>query len=503
MKIGAYAIEQDYSHYVAHAAKTVLAVVGSASKGPVNEAVVCTSVQDLVNKFGNLDPKHYALYAAQYFLSQSSKVYFVRVASGKEAAGSLEYKEYVHIEGTEGEVEEVFLKFEAKEKGAHTNYNLSIEEVAVEHDSASDAQYIFTLRDSRYDTLLEEFNDGAAMTIRDLLDWNNSKYVNITGRSPVETYIGGTDNLFTGGADYQEPSDNDYIAAAQALIADTLDMNIIAVPGVSTYSVITAVLAIAETRGDCLYLVDAPKGLTKSGVADWHNAKGASALTAPLDSSYGALYYDWVDIYDSVSKKVVSVPPSVVVAATYAYSDRTTEFWYAPAGLTRGIVRGALGVATKLNKTDVDTLYSGDNRINAIYEDPQVGLVLWGQKTLQKSTTALNRVNVRRLLNYLKRVVTAACNYLTFEPNDRVTWDSFEMKVQPILENIKSKRGIYEYRIVKGEAIVTEDDIDNYKMPCLILIRPTKTAEEIPIYFAITNTGADFNEVLENSGLVI
>ena len=115
----------------------------------------------------------------------------------------------------------------------------------------------------------------------------------------------------------------------------------------------------------------------------------------------------------------------------------------------------------------------------------------------------MNRVNVRRLLNYLKRVITAACNYLTFEPNDRVTWNSFEMKILPTLKNIQNKRGIYEYRVVKGETIVTNEDIDNYRMPCMVMIRPTKAAEEIPIYFVITSTGADFNEVLEANGVVI
>ena len=97
----------------------------------------------------------------------------------------------------------------------------------------------------------------------------------------------------------------------------------------------------------------------------------------------------------------------------------------------------------------------------------------------------------------------AACSHLTFEPNDRMTWNSFEMKVQPVLESIKNRRGIYEYRIVKGETIVTEQDIDNYRMPCMIMIRPTKAAEEIPIYFVITSTGADFNEVLEANGVVL
>ena len=220
------------------------------------------------------------------------------------------------------------------------------------------------------------------------------------------------------------------------------------------------------------------------------------------DFDFWGFDYWEVTIYDSINKMNVDVPPSVVVSASIAYSDRTTEVWYAPAGLTRGLVRGVLDSVTKLSKSDIDYLYSDKNAVNPIYDDPQVGLVLWGQKTLLREDTALNRINVRRLLNYLKRVITAACNYLTFEPNDRITWNSFEMKILPTLKSIQSKRGIYDYRVVKGETIVTNDDIDNYRMPCMVSIRPTKAAEEIPIYFVITSTGADFNDVLEANGII-
>ena len=308
------------------------------------------------------------------------------------------------------------------------------------------------------------------------------------------TFSGGNDGI-------SDIEAGDYITAANSLTADLVDMNLFAVPGVSDPAVITAMLALAENRGDCLYLVDPPKGLTRDGVIQWHNGGGDYNHTA-FNSSFGALYYDWVTIYDSVNKVRVDVPPSVVVAASYAYSDRTTEVWYAPAGLQRGLVRGVLDSVTKLGKADTELLYSDGNAINSLYDDPQVGLVLWGQKTLSRADTALNRVNVRRLLNYLKRVITAACNYLTFEPNDRVTWNSFEMKILPTLKNIQNKRGIYEYRVVKGETIVTNEDIDNYRMPCMVMIRPTKAAEEIPIYFVITSTGADFNEVLEANGVI-
>ena len=489
MKIGAYAVERDYSHYVAYAAKTIFAVVGTATKGPVGVATVCTSAQDLVNKFGPLKPDCYGLYAGQYFLSQSSKLYFVRAASDTAAKATVNIK---GINASEIEVADA-LTLEALELGTYADgYTVVITA------SGSDGKYNITVK-SKSGNTLETIKD---IRLEDLTTSYQSSTFKVSNVNSVAASLSVGTYSFSGGNDgISDIEAGDYITAANSLTADLVDMNLFAVPGVSDPAVITAMLALAENRGDCLYLVDPPKGLTRDGVIQWHNGGGDYNHTA-FNSSFGALYYDWVTIYDSVNKVRVDVPPSVVVAASYAYSDRTTEVWYAPAGLQRGLVRGVLDSVTKLGKADTELLYSDGNAINSLYDDPQVGLVLWGQKTLSRADTALNRVNVRRLLNYLKRVITAACNYLTFEPNDRVTWNSFEMKILPTLKNIQNKRGIYEYRVVKGETIVTNEDIDNYRMPCMVMIRPTKAAEEIPIYFVITSTGADFNEVLEANGVI-
>ena len=496
MKIGAYAVERDYSHYVAYAAKTIFAVVGTATKGPVGVATVCTSAQDLVNKFGPLKTDCFGLYAGQYFLSQSSKLYFVRAASESATEASANI---AGINNTDVAVNDA-ITLKVLEKGTYADgYTIIVSEgTPVIEEEETIVTYNLTIKNKSGITLEEIQN----IKFSDLTTSYKSKMIQVTAVNTAAIKLTAGSYKFAGGNDgISDITSADYITAANTLMADTIDMNLCAIPGVSDAAVITAMLAMAESKGDFLYLVDPPAGLTREGVVQWHNGGGDYQHTA-FNSSYGALYFDWVTIYDSINKVNVDVPPSVVVAATYAFSDRTTELWYAPAGLNRGLVRGVLESITKLSKPDTEFLYSGANNINSIYDDPQVGLVLWGQKTLSRADTALNRVNVRRLLNYLKRVVTAACNYLTFEPNDRVTWNSFEMKIIPILKSIQNKRGLYEYRVVKGETIVTSEDIDNYKMPCMIMIRPTKAAEEIPIYFTITSTGADFNEVLEANGII-
>lgn len=486
--VGAYAIERDYSHYVANVSRTILAVVGTATKGPIGEAVTVTSSQDLINKFGPLKTNCYGLYAGQYFLSQSSKLIFVRAAGASASPSKVAIK---GVDASDGEIEESIV-IEMLEKGTFSEgYKLTV-------SAAEDPDKYNLLLKTASGTTLESVK---GLTFDDLSVGYKTSYMTVTAsdNSTASLIVGAY--TFSGGNDgIEDITAGDYILASNALLAGSLDINLIAIPGISEAAVITAGLTLAENRGDSLFLVDPPAGLTRDGVINWINGLGDYEHSA-FNSGYGAAYYDWVNIYDSVNKQYVQVPPSVLVCATYAYSDRVSELWYAPAGLTRGIVRGALSPVTSLNKADIELLY--ENNINALYEDPQVGLVLWGQKTLFREDTALNRINVRRLMNYLKKVISSACNQLVFEPNDRITWNSFDMKVIPILNSIKNRRGIYEYKVVKGEAIVTDEDIDNYRMPCMILVRPTKAAEDIPIYFVITSAGADFNEVLESNGIVI
>lgn len=512
MRIGAYAIEQDYSQYITHAAKTVLAILGTASKGPIGEAVVCTSTQDLVNKFGPLSPEHYGLYAAAYFLGQSSKLYYVRVTD----PDTMTEASAIAVRDDESTATITALK-----KGTlYNGYKVSLNVIYPDGDDGNYYYDITVKSDSGEEIESIKHVDSTALVGNVYNTEHVSIKINLAEGAGPESFLevelsGGSDGNITDtttttaeGTDLSEI----YEKYVKVLSPESVDINLIATPGISDINAITSMISFAESKGDCLYLVDPPKPtddelLNLKGRDDnvivWHNKKDKQLNALMIDSSYGALYYDWQYIYDSYNKKRVMVPPSVVVAATYAYSDKVADVWFAPAGLTRGKIKGVIEPVNVLSKADAEKLYSSPNAINPIYTDPQAGLVIWGQKTLQRDKTALDRVNVRRLLNYLKRVVTATCNYLTFEPNDRVTWNSFKMKVDPILQGIQTKRGIYEYRIVHGESIVTDNDIDNYRMPCMILIRPTKTAEEIPIYFAITSTGADFNDVLDASGLVI
>lgn len=502
MNLGPYAIEQDYSHYVAYASDVIFAVVGTASKGPIGVPTVCTSPRDLTNKFGSVKLGYHALYAGQYFLNQASKMFFVRAAASDTDGAHTATKGVVAINGisASGDVTGA-LTLNTKEFGTYLNgYKVTV----VSSKDADENPITVVNLLTPAGVVVEQYTvDLTKLVVGDTL---GSSYLEVAAIDSTATALKVSDTAYTI-ANGSDGTDNikssDYIAAANELKSDIYDMNVFAVPGVSDAAVITAMLSLAEQRGDCVFIVDPPATVkSPADVAAWHNGRGTYTDHAKFNSSYGVLYYSWQRIYDSVNKTYVSVPPSVVVAPVMAKSARESEIWFPVAGVRRGLVSGVYAPEYSPDTAERDELYSGENCVNCIIEDPMSGLVIFGQKTLYRENTALNRLNVRMLLNYLKRIVTAACRYLTFEPNDRTTWNNFEDLVEPTLRTIGERRGLYEYKIVKGEAIVTDEDIDNYRMPCKILIKPTKAAEEIPIYFTITSTGADFNEVLESEGII-
>ena len=290
----------------------------------------------------------------------------------------------------------------------------------------------------------------------------------------------------------------DYIGTSMKglqLFNDTelYDVNLLAVPGVSTASVINEMITICENRQDCLAIVDPPDALTPQGVVDWHNGTGYSHQA--FNSSYAALYYPWVEIYDPYSETNRYCPPSGFALEQIAYNDYVGEPWTAPAGFRRGRVTEGLQVAYNTTVGDRDYLYSRENAVNVLKSFPKYGITIWGQRTLQRASTALDRINVRRLLLMIRKAIAISTGYLVFEPNDSFTWNEWKGMVEPYMESIKARRGVYDYRVVMDETTVTAENIDRGEMPGRILLKPTKAAEFIPIDFVLYKTGAAFAEV--------
>jgi len=268
--------------------------------------------------------------------------------------------------------------------------------------------------------------------------------------------------------------------------ADEYDINLVVTPGIirSEHPTITnRVIDMVEDRQDCFY------------IADFVNV-GASITEATekaneVDSNYVATYYPWIKTVDANTNKLIPVPPSVLMPAVFAANDRLAAEWFAPAGLNRGGIIGAVSVLNRLTHSERDTLY--ENKVNPIAAFPGQGIVAFGQKTLQDRASALDRINVRRLLITVKKFIASTSRFLVFEQNTATTRARFLNTVNPYLEAIQQRQGLYAFRVVMDETNNTPDVIDRNIMAGQIFLQPAKTAEFIVVDFNILPTGASFN----------
>jgi phage tail sheath protein FI len=279
-----------------------------------------------------------------------------------------------------------------------------------------------------------------------------------------------------------------YIKALNVIAdAESFDLNLIAVPGATIAdhsAIVTKAIEVAEDRGDCFVIADPV--VQGSSVA-----AAISALDInPIDSNYVGVYWPWIKILDTDRNKPVWVPPSVVVPRVFAYNDSVAFEWFAPAGLNRGGIAEAIDAEIRLTQADRDDLY--EKRINPIATFPAQGICIWGQKTLQVKPSALDRINVRRLLITLKKFIASASRYLVFENNTAETRLRFVNIVTPYLDGVKSRQGLYAFRVVMDETNNTPDVIDRNIMYGQIYLQPAKTAEFIILDFNILPTGATF-----------
>ena len=267
---------------------------------------------------------------------------------------------------------------------------------------------------------------------------------------------------------------------------DEWDINLLVLPGVNhnDHSNVTQyAMDICENRADTFYIMDAAG--QSAGIAT------VVGVAESLDTNYAAVYYPWVKTIDTNTNKLIAIPPSVLLPRVYAANDATSAEWFAPAGLNRGGITGAVAVLDRLTHSDRDTLYEG--KVNPIAQFPGQGIVAFGQKTLQARPSALDRINVRRLLITVKKYIASTSRYLIFEQNTTDTRTKFLNTVNPYLENIQQRQGLYAFKVVMDETNNTPDVIDRNILKGAIFLQPTKTAEFIQIDFNVLPTGATFN----------
>jgi len=277
----------------------------------------------------------------------------------------------------------------------------------------------------------------------------------------------------------------DYVNAFRFLTdKDNFQFNVLLAPGVGLDATTAANQAITtvENRGDAVFIADA--GVYGTSIAS------AVSNAANYTSNYAATYYPWVSLYSAGLGKSVWCPPSTVIGGVLAYNDSTTAEWFAPAGLNRGGIPSVVNAERRVQQTDRDTLYSG--RINPIATFPGVGVCVWGQKTLQKKPSALDRLNVRRLLIALKGFIGGVARTLVFEQNTTATRNRFLAQVNPYLSSVVQRQGLYAYKVIMDATNNTPDIVDRNQLVGQIYIQPTKTAEFVILNFNILPTGATF-----------
>jgi hypothetical protein len=297
------------------------------------------------------------------------------------------------------------------------------------------------------------------------------------------------DAIISGVANTQGLTGSDYTNMINLLgNADDYRYNVLITPGLFANeakigsSQVTTAINNTQNRGDNIYVVDlVPYSSSVSTVTTAANAK---------NTSYAAAYWPWVQTVDPDSAQLVWVPASTLVAGVYAYNDNVSEPWFAPAGINRGGLGTVVRAEKKLSQANRDTLYQ--NKVNPIASFPGTGIVVYGQKTLQTKASALDRVNVRRLLIALKSYISQVAQNLVFEQNTIATRNQFLSQVNPYLESVQQRQGLYAFKVIMDDSNNTADVIDRNQMVGQIYIQPTRTAEFIYLDFNILPTGAVF-----------
>jgi len=323
-------------------------------------------------------------------------------------------------------------------------------------------------------------------------DGKHPAQVALTGKSMTTTNTFGMD--FT---DSTSEGTKAYKKAINALSnQDEYDINLLTLPGIisdNASATITHAINKTEQRGDCFLIFDvakyddSPSQVVSTAISD------AVTDAGNYDSSYAGTYFPWLMYNDAVNNVVTPLPPSAIMPSVFAGNDSGGgEPWFAPAGLNRGLLTAITEATTRLTHGERDTLYEG--RVNPIATFPNQGVCVWGQKTLQKKRSALDRINVRRLLIALKKFIASTSRFLVFEQNTAATRNRFLGTVNPYLESVQQRSGLHAFKVVMDETNNTPDVVDRNKLVGNIMIQPTRTAEFIVLDFTVLPTGATFPE---------
>jgi hypothetical protein len=342
-------------------------------------------------------------------------------------------------------------------------------------------------------------NDLASYVVRQPSQLNNKEFAGSANGIPTDpAYSSELDTAVIGNS-----AESKGIFAVQN--SETYNASLLMTPGFSSGSVIGQCLQLCEDRGDMFYLADPPFGLRPEQVVDWHNGMFTSDVSAAINSSYGALYWSWLEIADQFSRQNIWIPPSGYAAAAFAKTSKEFEIWNSPAGTKRGRILTALDVEYNPSLPERDLLQGGGNSVNPILKLPKRGITIYGARTLQRTESLTSHIGVRILLNDVKKKCVEILNDFVFEQNDQTTWRQVAAVLNPYLSNIQSRGGLDGFKVVVDESNNTPERRDKHQLWVSVFIKPTPDIEFVVFNLVSLRSSQSFaaEEVLIAGGVVL
>jgi len=524
---GVYVQEKDISDIAPNIATASAALVGYSAKGSTNDIVLITTDQQFIQEYGEPVPGQYFHYTALAYLSRGNSLYCLRVVNNALYGGVNIMKsdssednaqftagsssaEFSADSGLEDDI--VFQIFGANPGVWNDRIGVKISDVKDGSDPTPTEQYTFKISvyyqndDGNYEFVesfkvsRKEKKDGYGKNLY-LEDKINgvSRYIVVADSSLADTVLPKEQSTrldLSGGSDGSEISSSQLVEGWDYFVNPAeIDVRLLLNGGETAVEVQSKMNSVAEARADCIAILDLPSGVLDS-VTDIITFR---EVTQNINSSYCALYAPWVKIYDAYNDRLVEVPPSGYVAAQMAYNDYIGNAWDAPAGFTRGML-DIINTTKIFTEGERDQLYEA--QINPLQTFRGEGSVIWGQKTLQVKSSALDRVNVRRLLIVIEKAIAISLRSFLFEPNNEVTRFRVEALLNEYLGKL-SAQGAFQteggdqgFHTVCDETNNTPAVIDSNELHVDVFVKPIRSAEFIQLQTIVTPTGASFNELI-------
>lgn len=534
---GVYTKETDLSQRIASVASSIGAMVGAAPKGPVGERTLVTDTVELKAMFGNQDAGKYGfmLYCADAFLRATNRLYVTRVVNGALTAGAyltaddpnapqpllsinnfddgannpvgvIDPMKNMAFNPGDADINNNLMLICAADPGVWNNKifvrvrpsNPKGRPVGSDHNLRHFYLDIFYDYTGPNNTPVESFlvsrrdgelgTDGQSMFVEDVIN-KFSKYVRVKNNPhcPELEMWNTTSKFISGGTDGNAVT-TDQIAATWDIYDDpeNIDVNLLVNCGYANPVVHRAMAQVAYSRFDAFAILDMPDDMYETAHAINYRKNDLN-----LNTSYAAIYTPWVQIRDTVNNKKIFIPPSGLVAAAYARTDSERALWFSPAGVRRGIM-DVIGIRIKYKQGARDALDTA--QINPICFFPGRGYLIWGDSTMQSTASALQRVNVRRLFNYIKKSVSTAVTFGVFDPNDEFLRSLLRHTVEDFLDPIKQGRGLYDYSVICDDRNNKPDTIANGDLYLDAYCDPVIAAKRIHMTAHIQPTGTQFSE---------